>query len=183
MRARNLKPSLFKNELLAVADPLYTVVFQGLWCLADRAGRLEDRPARIHFEVNPGRAFDGTCRALDWLAEHGFILRYKADGRPVIQVTNFSKHQSPHVKEATSTIPAPDEPGANTGLAHLTPDSGFLTADCGLLTPDSLRSSSVGDLSPSSSERAPRTVEKSAERRAELKAKVRQIADAKAMQA
>ena len=134
MRARSLKPSLFKNELLAVADPLHTVVFSGLWCLADREGRLEDRPARIHFDVNPGRPFDGTCRALDWLAQHGFIVRYEADGKRLIQVVNFAKHQNPHCKEAPSTLPAPCEHSASTVLAVLTPDSGLLTPDSGLLT-------------------------------------------------
>jgi hypothetical protein len=134
MRARSLKPSLFKNELLAVADPLCTVVFAGLWCLADREGRLEDRPARIHFDVNPGRAFEGTCRAIDWLAANGFVIRYEADGRKLIQVVNFTKHQNPHCKEAPSTIPAPCEHSASTVVAGLTPDSGLLTPDSGLLT-------------------------------------------------
>ena len=43
-RARNIKPGFFKNEILGVADPLYSLLFEGLWVLADRAGRLEDRP-------------------------------------------------------------------------------------------------------------------------------------------
>ncbi len=129
MRARNLKPSLFRNELLAVSNPLFTVVFQGLWCIADRAGRLEDRPAKIHLEINPGRAFDSTTAALDWLAENGFILRYEADGAKFIQVVNFAKHQNPHCKEPESTIPAPCKPGASTVPARLIPDSGLLIPD------------------------------------------------------
>lgn len=167
MRARNLKPSIFKNELLATSDPLYTIVFEGLWCLADREGRLEDRPRKIHLDVNPGRAFEGTERALAWLNEHLFIVRYEHEGRPYIQVVNFAKHQSPHYKEPPSKIPKPrvlpsckaDEPGASgasdvsesqtslglepdesashEGKTALTPDSGLLTPDSGLLTADS----------------------------------------------
>jgi hypothetical protein len=129
MRARNLKPSIFRNELLAVADPLFTVLFEGLWCLADRAGRLEDRPAKIHLEVNPGRAFESTVATLGWLAENGFILRYEASGQKFIQVVNFEKHQNPHVKEPHSTIPAPDGYGASPVQISLTPDSGLLTPD------------------------------------------------------
>ena len=65
MRARNLKPSIFKNELLAVADPLYTLVFEGLWCLADREGRLEDRPAITrHF---PSARFATIAGAGHWV--------------------------------------------------------------------------------------------------------------------
>jgi hypothetical protein len=129
MRARNLKPSIFRNELLAVADPIYTVIFEGLWCVADRAGRLEDRPAKIHLEINPGRAFETTTRSLEWLAENGFIHRYESAGTKYIQVTNFSKHQNPHCKEPESTIPAPCEHSASTVAAVLIPDSGSLIPD------------------------------------------------------
>lgn len=125
MRARNLKPSLFKNELLAVADPLYTVIFEGLWCLADREGRLEDRPAKIHFDINPGRAFDTTERSLTWLHDNGFILRYQVGQGRYIQVVTFAEHQNPHQKEPASKIPAacpvsshaPDKPDVGTGPA------------------------------------------------------------------
>jgi hypothetical protein len=107
MRARNVKPSLFKNELLATSDPLNTWIFEGLWCMADREGRLEDRPRRIHLEINPGRAYEGTELALVWLAEHGFILRYTNGANQYIQVINFDKHQNPHPREIPSVIPAP----------------------------------------------------------------------------
>ena len=46
-RARNIKPGFFANENLAECDPLARLLFAGLWCLADREGRLEDRPKRI----------------------------------------------------------------------------------------------------------------------------------------
>ena len=107
MRARNVKPSLFKNELLATSDALNTWVFEGLWCMADREGRLEDRPRRIHLEINPGRAYESTETALAWLAEHGFILRYTHGSGQYVQIVNFTKHQNPHVREPASVIPAP----------------------------------------------------------------------------
>lgn len=144
MRARNLKPSFFKNELLGSADPLYGIIFQGLWCLADRAGRLEDRALRIHVEVNPYRDSASTVLALDWLVLHQFLIRYEVGGVRYLQVVNFAQHQQPHIKEAPSKIPpyenqgvvqAPDEHRASTGLARLIPSS--LTPDSGLLTPDS----------------------------------------------
>jgi hypothetical protein len=107
MRARNVKPSLFKNEFLATSDPLNTIIFEGLWCMADKEGRLEDRPRKIHLEINAGRAYEGTEAALAWLAEQGFILRYAHGADRYIQVVNFHKHQNPHPREAESVIPAP----------------------------------------------------------------------------
>lgn len=113
-----MKPSLFKNELLATSDPLYAWVFEGLWCLADREGRLEDRPRKIHLEINAGRAYEGTESSLNWLAENGFIVRYERASTLYIQVLQFGKHQNPHVREPASVIPAPDGPCAGLVLAQ-----------------------------------------------------------------
>ena len=44
MRARNIKPGFFKNDALAELDFAGRLLFIGLWGIADRAGRLEDRP-------------------------------------------------------------------------------------------------------------------------------------------
>lgn len=117
-RSRNIKPGFFKNEALAECSPLARLLFAGLWCLADRAGRLEDRPKRIRAELLP---YD-DCNAdelLGELHEAGFILRYLAAGGRFIQVVNFSKHQSPYRKEAESTIPVPDKPETSLGLTSV----------------------------------------------------------------
>lgn len=135
MRARSLKPALFKNELLAVSDPLYTLVFEGLWCLADREGRLEDRPAKIHFDVNPGRAFDGTCGALDWLAENGFIVRYSVGSMRLIEIPSFLKHQKPHLNEKPSVLPA--QPLATKVASTCDQGSKHLALNPSSLNPDS----------------------------------------------
>ena len=47
MRARNIKPGFFRDEQLMQVPPLGRILFAGLWCLADREGRLPDRPAQI----------------------------------------------------------------------------------------------------------------------------------------
>lgn len=112
-RMRMLKPGFFSNDQLAKVSPLGRLLFQGLWCLADKEGRLEDRPARIKAEVLP---YDKARvdQLLGTLAELGFIERYEIDGRKFIQVVKFKKHQSPNVKEAESTIPAPCMHGEST---------------------------------------------------------------------
>ena len=53
MRARNIKPGFFKNEALADCDLQARLLFVGLWCMADREGRMEYRPKRIKIEVLP----------------------------------------------------------------------------------------------------------------------------------
>lgn len=105
-RARNIKPAFFMNEVLVGLPFEYRLLFIGLWTLADREGRLEDRPVRIKMELFPADNVD-TDAGLQALNDAGFILRYEADGARYIQVLTWRKHQNPHVKEAESTIPAP----------------------------------------------------------------------------
>jgi hypothetical protein len=131
-RARSLKPGFFSNEDLIELPFEHRLLFAGLWTLADREGRQEDRPKKIKLHIFPGDNVD-CDKGLDALASRGFIRRYKVNGIAYIQVINWSKHQSPHVKEAASTIPAPCENSASTSVAALTPDSGLLTPDSGNL--------------------------------------------------
>jgi hypothetical protein len=108
-RARNIKPKFFLNGEL-VELPFHTrLLFIGLWCLADREGRLEDRPKQIKMEIFP--ADDVNIDAsLAELAAAGFITRYRICDRAYLQVVNFLKHQNPHHREPPSTIPATDAP-------------------------------------------------------------------------
>jgi hypothetical protein len=108
MRARNLKPGFFKNDLLAECDPLARILFQGLWCLADREGRLECRPKKIKAEILP---YD-NCKVIDLLEQlraKGFIVVYKYDNQIYLEIPTFTEHQNCHIKEAESIIPAPCE--------------------------------------------------------------------------
>lgn len=143
-RARNIKPSIFKNEVLGVADPLYTILFEGLWVLADREGRLENRPLRIKAEVFPYREGLNVPVMLDWLEQQGFIQRYTAGGKACILIVNFTKHQNPHKNEAPSELPAPE--GTETEVIGTTSEKiGSTRADS--LSSDSL--SLIPDTPPS----------------------------------
>lgn len=162
-RARNIKPGFFTNDLLAEINPLGRILFAGLWTIADREGRLLDRPKKIKAEVLP---FD-SCnidKLLADLMKHGFIYRYSVNGVWYIQIVNWKKHQNPHIKEAESTVPAPcststeqvqeqcrDKP--NPERAGLIPDSLNLVAESIKTTPPTTAESIAQetDETPSSS--------------------------------
>jgi hypothetical protein len=103
-RARNIKPGLFSNELLVELPAFDRLAFIGLWCLADREGRLEDRVKRIKIELFPCDDYD-VEEGLARLATAGFIFRYQVAGFSVIEIINFQKHQSPHGSEKDSALP------------------------------------------------------------------------------
>ena len=104
-----MKPQFFFDEELADHPALTRLLFIGLWCLADKEGRLEDRPKYIKAEVLP---YD-DCEVepmLTALHDSKFIFKYESGGRNYIQVVNFLKHQRISGKEAegVSEFPPPD---------------------------------------------------------------------------
>lgn len=139
MRARNIKPGFWKNELVAQMPPIVRLLYIGLWCLADREGRLEDRPSRIHIELFPYQRNMDIHGYLTVIERLGFIQRYKVGECSYIQVNNFIKHQNPHHTERRSEIPE------NQSLATLTVNpplsNGEYLADS--LNPDSLNPDSL----------------------------------------
>jgi len=121
-----LKPSIHKNEVLARLGSDHYKLFTGLLGLADRKGRLVDRPERIEAEIFPFKFQQvDVNKMLDELAEcsEHFVLRYEKGGQRCIQIINFLKHNYPHIREAESTIPAPDKHGASTRKDRPLPSS------------------------------------------------------------
>ena len=111
MRARNVKPGFFKNPDLADAGPAAQLLSIGLWCMADREGRVKDQPRVIKAEVFPYYDVDVNGE-LTVLSRLGHIRRYVSAGIPVIEVLNFKKHQCPHHTEKASDLPAFDPASA-----------------------------------------------------------------------
>lgn len=158
-RARNIKPGFFRNADLAELSVEARLLFIGLWTIADREGRLEDRPKQIKMEIYPADSFD-VGALLEELAETDMLDRYEAGGKKYIQIVNFTKHQNPHKDERASAIPpppggtdgsatddaecehgastvqAPCEHGASTVQTLLIPDSLLLIPERGILNPE-----------------------------------------------
>lgn len=109
-RTRELKPAFFQDEDLATLSRDHRLLFSALWTLADREGRLEDRPAWIKlysFPFDADISVDDISRMLTDLAACSgrFIVRYQANGKRYLLVQNFKKHQHIHPKEAPSVFP------------------------------------------------------------------------------
>jgi len=148
MRARNIKPSFFTNPDLGECSPVSRLLFVGLWCCADREGRLLDRPKQVKAQVFP---YDNVNidEHLGELTRWGLIERYDVGGVKIIAIPKFLKHQRPHVKEKSSELPgkqaepqprheqAPTQVGASNDLGMnepaLNPECGILNPECGIL--------------------------------------------------
>ncbi|MEK9723290.1 MAG: hypothetical protein VW405_07375 [Rhodospirillaceae bacterium] len=163
-RIRFIKPELFDDVKLGTMPPLARLLFIGLWTLADREGRLEDEPQRIKVRVLP---YDHDCNIdalLDTLCAAGCIQRYVADGKRVLAVSNFTKHQRPHPKEPPSLLGKPPEVsrgktrravekhGEDTPCREKNStsrvDSGFLNTDSGVLILEEGRIAADASLPP-----------------------------------
>jgi len=111
-----------------VASPSWTdylgtilISHTALWFLADRGGRLEYNAAKIKAQTFPYENVR-VEPLLAALAAAAFIIDYESGGHHYLAIKNFKKHQTPHIKEPASTIPAPcsapDEHQTSTGPSH-----------------------------------------------------------------
>lgn len=177
-RSRQIKPDFFLNESLAAVPPQGRLLFIGLWLIADREGRLEDRPARIKAQLFPYEDVDvdGLLQTLN----RNFIARYEVEGVRLIEITHFKKHQHIHPDEKRSLFPRfpgfsgtePDLPGLSSEDRKSPEIPGDYKKSRGIM-PCSSSSSSSPSSSPSSS-----TDNNRPERRGpnDLKAEIRKTA-------
>jgi hypothetical protein len=108
MRARNIKPDFFRDAELSELTIEARYLFIGLWCLADREGKLKDNPKQIRFEVFPEtKTKENIENLINSLKNHNLLIRYEVKGNRYIKVVNFLRHQSPHSTEKQSEIPDP----------------------------------------------------------------------------
>lgn len=109
-RIRSIKPGFFRNEDLGALSPWHRLAFAGLWCEADKAGRLEDRPKRLKANIFPYDDVDLEAILRD-LVDAGFLRRYVVDGQACLQVVHWTEHQRPRDDEPESRLPLPPDDG------------------------------------------------------------------------
>lgn len=114
VRIRTIKPDFWKHDGIAELQYETRLLFIALWCIADRRGRMEDRPRRIKAECFPYDELDVDAM-LSELHRAGFIDRYEAEGVRVIEVCSFEKHQRLTGKEAETESIYPGKQRGNNG--------------------------------------------------------------------
>jgi hypothetical protein len=107
-----LKPEFFSDEDLAELPFEARLTYAGLWCYADKEGRLQDRPKFLKAMIFPYDKIDME-KQLNLLSkgkhENGvpFIQRYEIEGNAYIQILSWGRHQCPHHTEKESIFPSP----------------------------------------------------------------------------
>ena len=114
MRIRTVKPDFFFDEELTQLSHATRLLFIGMWGLADRDGRMEDRPAYIRASVFPYEADFDIESSLTSLSPK-FIERYEVEGRRFIWIRKFREHQRITGKEFETVSRFPPAPGETTG--------------------------------------------------------------------
>lgn len=98
-RARNIKPSFFRDSAVVRCSMAARIAFIGLWCLADYKGRLKLDFLEIKLELFPADNVD-VEKLIQELSDNGLIEIYTDhSGSALVQIGGFERHQHPHVNE------------------------------------------------------------------------------------
>ena len=101
-RIRYIKPEFFTDEKIGRLRPMARLFFIGLWCCADRVGKLEDKPMELGIKIIPYDLHKIKPQVLlKELETEGFIKKHNG----VVYIINFGKHQRPHPDEKKSDLP------------------------------------------------------------------------------
>ena len=116
-RIRTIKPDFYVDE--RIADLSYPAAFHfpGLWLLADRAGRLLDRPREIKAKIAPLRDVDMEAVLVE-LEAAKMVLRYVVNDEKYLEVCNLERHQHFNTREPPSMLPPPNTPSVARERMH-----------------------------------------------------------------
>lgn len=104
-RIRSIKPDFFFDYELSILPAMTRLAFIGLWCNADREGRLLDIPVKLKALIFPYDKRIDMEDTLKQLTKKPFIVRYEQDSKKYIQIVRWLDHQKIHHTEHDSLIP------------------------------------------------------------------------------
>jgi len=102
-RIRTIKPEFFTSDDICALAPLARLLYVGLWCEADREGRLVWTPGVLKRRYLPDDSCDIDALCAE-LAARGLVRLY---GDGLAWIPTFSRHQHVNVREAQSKLPSP----------------------------------------------------------------------------
>ncbi|WP_428659115.1 hypothetical protein [Reyranella sp.] len=117
-RIRTIKPEFFTSDDICALSPLARLLYIGLWCEADREGRLMWAPRgfKRRFLPDDDCDIDALCRELT----DRTLVRLYGDGLAFIPT--FSTHQHVNPREAASKLaPPPTSPHAPPPVGDASP--------------------------------------------------------------
>jgi hypothetical protein len=153
-RIRTVKPDFFADEELSDRGPDVQLLFIALWQMADRDGRLEDRPRQIKAHAFPYRDVDveAALKALAEAKQDGsyFIVRYRVGARGYIDIPNLAEHQRFHKDEKPRGLPPPPRRAALDDVRRVDVDQPEVSLPPGKREPDG-----TGSVTPARETSAP----------------------------
>ena len=105
-RIRTIKPEFFTSESVCSVSPLARLLFIGMWCEADRSGRMKWKPQTLKIRYLPVDNCD-IEKLTEELCEEGMIKIYEVDGGKYCQIPAFELHQVINNRERESDLPPP----------------------------------------------------------------------------
>jgi hypothetical protein len=113
-RIRSIKPEFFTSEQIVECSTSARLLFVGLWCFCDDAGRHPASVRRLKMEVFPGDSFS-VEQVETWVNEliaAGLISAYESQGVAYWWVTGWDKHQK--IDRPTVKFPGPFDEGSTS---------------------------------------------------------------------
>lgn len=112
-RIRTVKPEFFTSESVLAVSPLARLFFIGLWCEADREGRLKWKPKTLKFRYLPSDSVNIEKLCLE-LESEKMIVTYAIDGVDYCEIPSFTSHQVINNREKESILPSRDSDASTT---------------------------------------------------------------------
>lgn len=103
-RIRTVKPEFFTSDDICGLSAYARLLYIGLWCEADREGRMEWKPRSFKRRYLPDDNVDINELCAE-LTKAGLVVLY---GDDLAYIPTFAKHQHINPRETVSSLPEPD---------------------------------------------------------------------------
>lgn len=103
-KIRTIKPEFFTSDDICALSVQARLLYIGIWCEADREGRLEWRPGNLKRRYLPDDRVNIVALCNE-LISRGLVVLY-ADG--LAYIPTFNKHQHINPRETASKLPNPN---------------------------------------------------------------------------